>query len=285
MDDAAPPPAAPGVTGADPPGPTGASGPGPALRESLSPLAGALDALATARTSRLAPLVVGVGGGVAVGKSTVARVLGELAAAAPGSPTVATLGLDSFLMSNARLADAGLSGRKGFPESYDGEALLGFVHGVRAGGSGLRIPVYSHELYDIVPGAHEEIPAADLLVVEGLHALAPLTDGSQLADVGLYVDAAPELVYGWFLDRFRSLRLEARDDPTSFFHAWSDMPDADAESLATAVWHHINLPNLVEHIEPTRARADVVIEKDAEHRVRLIDQTGRVGVASPAGSG
>jgi type I pantothenate kinase len=259
--------------------------PEPAFRDSLSPLARALDALASARTSRPAPFVVAVGGGVAVGKSTVARVLAEIATSAPGSPRVATLSLDSFLLSNAQLADAGLSGRKGFPESYDGDALLGFVHAVRAGEAGLRAPVYSHKRYDIVPGEHAEIPPVDLLVIEGLHALAPLPDGTRLADVGLYVDAAPDVVYGWYLTRFRALRVEARDDPTSFFHAWADMPDAEAESLATSVWHHINVVNLEQNIEPTRAQADVVIEKDVAHRVRLIDQTGRVGAVSPVGSG
>lgn len=258
---------------------------GPEFRESLTPLAHAIDALATTRAARPAPLMVAVGGGVAVGKSTVARVLGEIAAAAPGSPTVATLSLDSFLLSNAQLAAAGLSGRKGFPESYDGNALLGFVRAVRAGEAGLPVPVYSHERYDIVPDEHTEVPAADVLVVEGLHALAPLTDGSQLADVGVYVDAAPDVVYGWYLTRFRALRIEARDDPTSFFHSWADMPAAAAESLATSVWEHINVVNLEQHVQPTRAAADVVIEKDASHRVRLIPQTTRLATPDRAGAG
>ncbi|MCU1458007.1 MAG: type pantothenate kinase [Actinomycetia bacterium] len=260
-----------------------------AFLAALAPLARALNTCATSRGSRPAPYVVAVGGGVAVGKSTVARVLGEFAAAGPGRPEVAIVSLDSFLLRNTELDAAGLSLRKGFPESYDADGILRFMAAVRAGERGLRVPVYSHERYDIVPGASTELPAADLLVVEGLHALAPLVDGSTLADLGVYVDAPPDAVFSWYLARFRKLLLEARDDPDSFFHAWSDLSGADADGLATGAWQHINVVNLAQHIQPTRAAADVVIEKDASHRVRLIDQTGRLaeGAArlSPGGSG
>ena len=42
--------------------------------------------------------------------------------------------------------------RKGFPESYDRRALLRFVSEVKAGRPEVRVPVYDHLTYDIVPG-------------------------------------------------------------------------------------------------------------------------------------
>ena len=43
--------------------------------------------------------------------------------------------------------------RKGFPESYDRRALLRFVMAVKSGADEVARPVYSHLVYDIVPGA------------------------------------------------------------------------------------------------------------------------------------
>ncbi len=64
------------------------------------------------------PFVIGIAGGVAVGKSTVARVVQALLSRAPGRPAVELLGTDAFLYPNRVLAERGLSERKGFPETY-----------------------------------------------------------------------------------------------------------------------------------------------------------------------
>ena len=56
-----------------------------------------------------------------------------------------------FLLPNQVLIDKGILNRKGFPESYDMPLLLNFLDTVKNGGD-VNIPVYSHEIYDIVPG-------------------------------------------------------------------------------------------------------------------------------------
>ena len=40
--------------------------------------------------------------------------------------------------------------RKGFPESFNLRALLQFMQDVKSGKPGVRVPVYSHEIYDQV---------------------------------------------------------------------------------------------------------------------------------------
>ena len=40
--------------------------------------------------------------------------------------------------------------------------------------------------------------------------------------------------------------------------------------LARSVWTNINLPNLREHILPVRDLADIVIEKAADHSLRML---------------
>ena len=63
--------------------------------------------------------------------------------------------------------------RKGFPESYDGTALLRFLSAVKAGRHNVAAPVYSHLTYDIVPGELVIVDRPDVLVVGGINVLAP----------------------------------------------------------------------------------------------------------------
>jgi type I pantothenate kinase len=66
-------------------------------------------------------LVVGITGSVAVGKTTLAR---QIAEALPTDLQVEIVSTDGFLKPNAVLEAQGLSMRKGFPESYDVDAML-----------------------------------------------------------------------------------------------------------------------------------------------------------------
>ncbi len=79
------------------------------------------------------PYVIGIAGSVAVGKSTIARILQELLARWPDHPVVDLVTTDGFLLPNAVLAERALMERKGFPESYDRRALLEFVSDLKAG--------------------------------------------------------------------------------------------------------------------------------------------------------
>ena len=123
------------------------------------------------------PFVIGVAGSVAVGKSTIARLLRELLARWEHTPRVELVTTDGFLFPNAELERRGLMERKGFPESYDRRALLRFVSEVKAGAAEVRAPFYSHLAYDIVPDAQITVRRPDVLIVEGLNVLQPPRPG------------------------------------------------------------------------------------------------------------
>lgn len=224
------------------------------------------------------PFVIGIAGSVAVGKSTSARLLQELLHRSPGNPKVDLVTTDGFLLPNSVLDARGLSERKGFPESYDRRALLDFVIAVKSGLPKVQVPVYSHVIYDIVPGQFITIEQPDILIVEGLNVLQPAHSEagesniavSDFFDFSVYVDADAEAIRSWFLARFLALRDSAFRDPTSFFRAFAQLSDDEAISQANAVWDAINGPNLVENIEPSRNRATVILRKGANHQVESV---------------
>lgn len=80
---------------------------------------------------------------------------------------------DAFLLPNHVLAERGLTLRKGFPETFDRGALVSTVAALREGAPSVGIPVYSHAVYDVVPGTTTTVSGDGLVVLEGVNALAP----------------------------------------------------------------------------------------------------------------
>lgn len=230
------------------------------------------------RDGRL-PYVIGLGGSVAVGKSTTARVLQALLATWPDTPRVDLVTTDGFLFPRAVLERDGLMERKGFPESYDLTAMLRFLHDVKAGRRHVAAPVYSHLSYDIVPGAQVVVDRPDILIFEGLNVLQPARlprDGraipfvSDFFDFSIYVDADEDVLRRWYIARFITLRETTFRDPRSHFHRYAALDDDEAVATATSIWNRINLVNLRENILPTRQRADLILRKGESHLVEEV---------------
>ncbi|MGO1921587.1 MAG: type I pantothenate kinase [Microbacterium sp.] len=221
------------------------------------------------------PFVVGVAGSVAVGKSTIARLLRELMSRWPGTPRVELVTTDGFLYPNAELERRGLMERKGFPESYDRRALLEFLTEVKSGADEVRAPFYSHMRYDIVPDARVVVRRPDVVIVEGLNVLQPPPAPNDVAvsdlfDFSIYVDAEPEHVERWYVDRFLALRQGAFSNPSSYFNVFAQLTDDEAETTALGYWREINMPNLLENVMPTKHRATLVLNKGADHNVESV---------------
>jgi type I pantothenate kinase len=222
------------------------------------------------------PFIIGIAGSVAVGKSTVARLLKELMSRWEGTPSVELVTTDGFLYPNAELERRGILDRKGFPESYDRKRLLKFVSDVKSGVASVTAPVYSHLSYDIVEGEFEEVRTPDVLILEGLNVLQPPAIGQELAlsdffDFTIYIDANPKTIANWYLSRFLQLWTSAFTNPRSYFHPLTkQLNQEQAMERAEGFWKNINLPNLRENIEPTRSRAKLVMQKGDEHRVQQV---------------
>ena len=203
--------------------------------------------------SKKQPFMIGISGSVPVGKSTVELVT-----------------TDGFLYPNATLIEQNILNRKGFPESYDMELLLDFLNQLKNGQS-YQIPVYSHEIYDIVPDQKQTIQAADFIIVEGINVFQnPQNDRLYMTDFfdfSIYVDAEVANIESWYIDRFKKLLDRAKDDPSNYYHRFTKQPEEEVLAFAHQVWESINLLNLKDYIEPTRNRAELILHKSANHEI------------------
>ena len=226
-----------------------------------------------------APYIIGVAGSVAVGKSTTARVLKALLARWPNTPKVDLVTTDGFLLPNAELSRLGLMERKGFPESYDTGKLLRFLNDIKAAKREVRAPLYSHLVYDVVPGEEVVVDRPDILIVEGLNVLQPARmpkDGtgipfvSDFFDFSIYIDADESDLHRWYVNRFLRLRHTAFRDPLSYFRKFAEISEEEAIEVAEGLWNRINLVNLRDNILPTRQRASLIMRKGASHRIEQV---------------
>ncbi|MBF0786380.1 MULTISPECIES: type I pantothenate kinase [unclassified Streptococcus] len=219
---------------------------------------------------KIQPFIIGISGSVAVGKSTTSRLLQILLTRTFKHAKVEMVTTDGFLYPNAFLKEKNLLARKGFPESYNMELLLDFLNTIE-NGHDFQIPLYSHEVYDIIPNQYQTISAPDILIVEGINVFQNPQNQhlyvSDSFDLAIYVDAEVENIESWYLERFKKLLKLAENNPSNYYHRFLDMSEEEISAFAHSVWETINLINLKDYIEPTRHRADIILHKAKNHEI------------------
>ena len=220
------------------------------------------------------PFIIGIAGSVAVGKSTVARLLQTLLAQFYPSKKVDLITTDGFLYPNKVLEEYNIMDRKGFPESYNMHELIKFLGDVKNGDPNIQVPKYSHDIYDIVPNEYYTIDQPDILIVEGINVLQlPSSENiyvSDFFDFSFYVDAEPARIEKWYLQRFGLLLETSFKQPENYYYKFTDWDRKEAFQYARNVWNKVNLVNLKDYILPTRFRADFILHKTTNHFIDYV---------------
>lgn len=223
--------------------------------------------------NRSRPFIIGISGSVAVGKSTTSRLLQILLSRRFKWASVEMVTTDGFLYPNKVLEEKKILDRKGFPESYDMELLLNFLDSIK-NGEEFEIPVYSHEVYNIISDEKVTIQPVDFLIVEGINVFQNPQNQtlyvSDYFDLSIYVDADVANIETWYLERFQTLLKLAEKDPNNYYHRFTQMPFNQVLAIAQDTWKNINLANLEKYIEPTRSRADIILHKGQNHEIDKI---------------
>ncbi len=225
------------------------------------------------------PYIIGVAGSVSVGKSATSRILKALLSRWEDHPRVELVTTDGYLFNNATLEQRNIMHRKGFPESYDLRSLIEFLSDLKSGKRNLKVPLYSHYTYDILPDQYQIIDQPDIVIVEGLNVLQvgllkaglqPTVFVSDFFDFTIYVDASIETIKKWFLQRFILFRSRAVNDPEAFFYRFTQMSDQEGMDFAHRVWAEINEANLLQNILPFKERAKLILIKKEDHAVQKV---------------
>jgi pantothenate kinase len=122
------------------------------------------------RRSSESRVIIGLTGFPASGKTTLARLIERQINAATGTNSCAAISMDGFHRSNASLEQAGLTEKKGAPETYDsvgfGRLLAKLKH---PEGCTLFAPSYDRPTHAVVENSVVIPPSVDLIVVEGIY--------------------------------------------------------------------------------------------------------------------
>ncbi|WP_343183119.1 type I pantothenate kinase [Buchnera aphidicola (Neophyllaphis podocarpi)] len=221
------------------------------------------------------PYIIGVTGSVAVGKTTISKLLQFLLQTRFNKSKVELINTDSFLYPNYILNNIGLMHKKGFPESYDINLLFSSLFNIKKGISSVSIPVYSHKIYDIIPKYEQIINLPDIIIIEGLNILQNISIYnhiliSDFIDFSIYIDSSEELLKCWYINRFFQLIKNSRSNLKSIFYNYNKITKFKIYKIANKFWEDINLLNLKLNILPTRDKADLIIYKSDNHSLKLL---------------
>ena len=220
------------------------------------------------------PFILGITGGVSVGKSSVASTLKKLLLSQEKGLSVEVLSTDGFLFTNQKLLELGIMHRKGFPESFDYSAIVNFLISIKTSSEKQIVPTYSHTTYDVTDN-NRIIENPDILIVEGLNLLQsdPATVTREepaikdFLDLCIFLNADEQDIESWYVSRFINLCDDAKQNKSSFFNRYSELSEDEAREEAKMIWNLINSPNLKENIAPLKNMADVILFKGKDHSI------------------
>ena len=208
--------------------------------------ADAVAAVVAAAEARLAdttrrPLVVGIAGPPAAGKTTLAEAMAAALARVPGRSVLA-LQMDGFHLPDDELRRRGTHAVKGREDTFDAAGLVRLLARVRAGEHGFHWPVFLREIEASVAEGVAVGRGLDVAVLEGNYLLLDRGDWAAvrpMLDLAVFVDAPEDVLRA---------RLVARHEA-----------NGRTPAAARAKVEGTDLPNM-RVVRATAARADLALD-------------------------
>jgi len=197
------------------------------------------------------PLVVGIAGGTGSGKTTVAR---KLAASMPGA--CVTIDHDAYYVDQSHLsADERAHLNYDHPASLESSLLAVHLRELRAG-RGVDVPTYDFATHARRAETRRVEPAR-VIIVEGILVFTESALRDQM-DIKIFVDTDADI----------RLMRRIRRDLEQRGRTFNSVRD---QYYATVRPMHI------EHVEPTKRWADLIIPEGGDNRVALDILLGQLG--------
>jgi len=190
--------------------------------------------------------IIGIAGGTASGKTTVAKRLVEEQS---GIEYVAMLRLDDYYKD---LSFMDLEDRKkvnfDHMDTFDFDLLIEDINKLKQG-QGVDSPVYDYVRHTRVIGEYRHVEPSSVIIVEGIHALAE-PRLRELFDIKIYVDTADDIRF------IRRLKRDIEDRGRTM--------DSVINQYLTTV-----RPMHLQFVEPSKRYADIIIPEGGKNEVAI----------------
>ncbi len=203
------------------------------------------------------PIVIGVTGNIASGKSVLAKKIEKICNLKCPNLTTKIISTDNFLFSNQKLIQKGIMNKKGFPESYNYSLIKNFILAI-LNKQKVSFPKYSQKLNDIDPNSYITFKCPDIIIIEGLIILQE--EFQKIFNEIIFVDVKESDNFKWFLKRCYDLNLPF------LYHKSKE----DFYKLAKKTWEKVNLRNYHENILPVKFRSTINLEVGNKHQIKNI---------------
>jgi uridine kinase len=198
------------------------------------------------------PLIVGVAGGTGSGKTTVAH---KLASAMPPGRCV-TIEHDAYYRDQGHLSPEERAGiNYDHPASLESSLLAAHLTALRAG-RGVDVPIYDFATHTRRAETRRVDPAA-VVIVEGILVFAEAALREQM-DVKIFVDTDADIRL------MRRIRRDLEQRGRTF------------QSVRDQYYATVR-PMHIEHVEPTKRWADLIVPEGGDNRVALDVLLGHLG--------
>lgn len=207
-------------------------------------------------------VIISINGSVSVGKTSFSKQIKKNLE--DEGYSVEIISTDSFLLDNAELSRRNWLNEKGFPKTYQINLIEDVLARIREDSFPIKIPKYSHLIYDIETEM-QELHQADFFILEGLQFHSKVI--KELIDKSIFLEADLDSVFNWYQERTYQHIKEA-DDHT-YFSQFKSCSKIEIQKKIEETWEEINLKNYYSFISCEKKKSDMIIHLNENHDWQL----------------